>query len=191
MVSANPINIFIYIFQEQILQFMQDVFSFTQVRYTTVEQLSDDILRLSKDRLARISQRLASWPSLSEVSSPSSYESCWMCIKHEGSVQNQVIFNTLRPRQHGRYFADDYFKRIFLNENIGMSIKISLEFVHKGPINNNPALVQIMAWRRSGDKALSEPVMVCLLTHICVTPPQWVNTLRSEQNGQYFADDIF
>ena len=34
-----------------------------------------------------------------------------------------------------------------------------------------------MAWRRSGDKPLSEPVMVSLLTHICVTRPQWVNTL--------------
>ena len=31
-----------------------------------------------------------------------------------------------------------------------------------------------MAWRRSDDKPLSEPVMVSLLKHICVTPPQWV-----------------
>ena len=43
-----------------------------------------------------------------------------------------------------------------------------------GPINNIPALVQIMAWRRSGDKAFSEPMMVNLPTHICVTRPQWV-----------------
>ena len=84
-------------------------------------------------------------------------------------------FNTLRPRQNGHRFADDTFKRIFLNENVRISIKISLNFVPKGPINNNPALVQIMAWRRSGDKPLSEPMMVSLLTHICVTRPQWVN----------------
>ena len=32
-----------------------------------------------------------------------------------------------------------------------------------------------MAWRQSGDKHLSEPAMVSLLTHICVTWPQWVN----------------
>ena len=82
--------------------------------------------------------------------------------------------NTLRPRQNGRRFADDTFKRIFLNENVRISIKISLKFVPKGPIINNPALVQIMAWRRPGDKPLSEPMMVCLLTHICVTRPQWV-----------------
>ena len=83
-------------------------------------------------------------------------------------------FNTLRPRQNGRHFADDNYKHIFLNENVRISIIISLKFVPKGPINNIPALVQIMAWRRPGDKPLSEPMMVRLPTHICVTRPQWV-----------------
>ena len=41
-----------------------------------------------------------------------------------------------------------------------------MKFVPKGPINNIPALVQIMAWRRSSEKPLSEPMMVSLLTHI-------------------------
>ena len=84
--------------------------------------------------------------------------------------------NTLRPRQNGRHFADDDFKRIFLNENVWISIDISLKFISKGPIDNIPALVPIMAWRRSGDKPLSEPMIVRLPTHICVTRPQWVNT---------------
>ena len=88
--------------------------------------------------------------------------------------------NTLRPRQNGRRFAADTFKRIFFNENIRISIKISLKFVPKGSINNNPALVQIMAWRRSGDKPLSEPMMVSLLMHICVTRPQWVKNKISQ-----------
>ena len=44
-------------------------------------------------------------------------------------------------------------------------------------MNNIPTLVQIMAWRRPGDKPLSEPMMVILLTHICVTRPQWVKTI--------------
>ena len=83
-------------------------------------------------------------------------------------------FNTLRPRQHGRHFADDTFKCIFLNENVIISITISLKFVPKGPINNITALVQIMAWCRPGDKPLSEAMMVSLLTHICVTRPPWV-----------------
>ena len=85
------------------------------------------------------------------------------------------VINTLRPRQNGRHFADDIFKRIFLNENIWIPIKISLKFVPKGSINNIPALVQIMAWRRPGDKPLSEPMMLNLPTYICVTRAQWVN----------------
>ena len=72
-------------------------------------------------------------------------------------------FNTLRPIQNGRQFPDDISKCIFLNENVWISIKISLKFVPKGPINNIPALVQIMAWCRPGDKPLSEPMMVSLL----------------------------
>ena len=62
---------------------------------------------------------------------------------------NWAIINTLRPRQNGRRFADDTFKRIFLNENVRISIKISLKFVPKGPSNNNPALVRIMARRQA------------------------------------------
>ena len=90
-------------------------------------------------------------------------------------AQCQLTFvNTLRPRQNGRYFADDIFNRIFVNKNVRISIKFSLKFVPKGLINNIPALVQIMAWRRPGDQPLSEPVMFSLLTHICVTRPQLV-----------------
>ena len=71
-------------------------------------------------------------------------------------------FNSLRPRLSRHRFADDVFKCNFLNENVWIPIKISLKFVPKGPINNIPALVQIMAWRRTGDKPLSEPMMTQL-----------------------------
>ena len=64
----------------------------------------------------------------------------------KGYVMLDVIcFNTLRPKQNGGNFADDPFKCIFFNETVGILIKISLKFVPKGPINNIPALVQIMA----------------------------------------------
>ena len=65
------------------------------------------------------------------------------------------------------------FSNVFSSMKI--LIKILLKFVPKGPINNIPALVQIMAWRRPGDKPLSAPMIVSLSTHICVTRPQWVN----------------
>ena len=64
-----------------------------------------------------------------------------------------------------------------VNENVWIATKISLKFVPKCSINNIPALVQLMAWHRPGDRPLSEPVIVSLPTHICVTRPQWVNSL--------------
>ena len=76
-------------------------------------------------------------------------------------MHNPGYFNTLSPGQNGHHFTDDIFKCIFLNENVWISIKISLNFVPKGP----------------GDKPLSEPMMVSLLTHICVTRPQWVDSV--------------
>ena len=82
----------------------------------------------------------------------------------------------MRSRQNGRHFADDTFKCTSLNENVWIPITSSLEFVPMGPIDNIPALVQIMAWRRPGDKPLSESMMVSLPTHICVTRPQWVKS---------------
>ena len=63
-------------------------------------------------------------------------------------------------------FPDDIFKCIFLNENASITIKMSLRFVPKGPINNIPTLVQMMVRRRPGDKQLSEPMMTSLLTHM-------------------------
>ena len=131
---------------------------------------------------------------------PSHYlNQCWLRIlvihpftisekMHQNNCKIQHIFqrilctpaqgqwvNTLRPRQNGRHFADDIFKCIFLNVNVWMPIKISLKLFPQGPINNIPALVQIMAWRRPGDKPLSGPMRVRLPTRICVTRPQWVN----------------
>ena len=61
-------------------------------------------------------------------------------------------------------------------------LKFHWSFLPKDPINNVQALVQIMAWHRPGDKPLSEPMVVKLPMHICVTRPQWVNTLRPKQN---------
>ena len=65
-------------------------------------------------------------------------------------ISDPLFFNTLRPRQNGRHFADDIFKCIFVNENAWIALKILLKFAPKVRINNIPALVQIMAWRRPG-----------------------------------------
>ena len=80
--------------------------------------------------------------------------------------------NSLGPWQNGLQFADDIFNYISLYENVWIPIKISPTFVPKDPINNISALVQIMAWRRLGDKPFYEPMMVSLPTRICVTRPR-------------------
>ena len=92
-------------------------------------------------------------------------ESCWKVLLMVCYHVNH--FNTLRPRQDGHCFPDDTLERIFLKENVIILIKNSLKFVPKGPINDIPTLVQIMAGRRPGDKPW-------LPTHMCVTRPQRV-----------------
>ena len=86
-----------------------------------------------------------------------------LCITHWGRDKMAAIF------------PDDNFKYIFMNENVRISLKISLNFASRVRINNIPALFLIMAWRHSGDKPLSESMMVRLPTHICITRPQWDN----------------
>ena len=75
------------------------------------------------------------------------------------------------PGQNCRHLADDRSNYIFMNKNVCILIRISLKFVPKGPIDNKPALVQAMAWRRIGDlnQCLSNS-----LTHICGTRGGWV-----------------
>ena len=75
--------------------------------------------------------------------------------------------NTLWPSQNGCHFTDDTFKRIFLNENDRISIKISLKFVPKAPITQYsivgsdnglaPARRQAIIWTNSG--LVTDPYM--------------------------------
>ena len=69
-------------------------------------------------------------------------------------------FDGVKPEQNGHRLADDIFRFIFFNENCCIFIiwwsEISLKITPKGPIDNRPSLVQIMDWRRLGDKPLSE-----------------------------------
>ena len=74
-------------------------------------------------------------------------------------------------------FADDIFKCIFLIENARIAPKVR--------INSIIALVQIMAWPRPGDKSSSEPMVISLLMHICVTRPQWINNHSQHCSPQH------
>ena len=106
-----------------------------------------------------------------------------------GTATRSQSVNTFRPRQNGGHFADGIFKCIFLNKNILISTTVSLKIVPKVPINIIPSLVQIMAWCRPSDKPLSEPIMVRLSMHICITRPQWVDTIHTPKHEQIYNSD--
>ena len=65
-----------------------------------------------------------------------------------------VTFNTLRPRQNCRHFADDIFKCVFLIENLWISLKMSLKFVPKVRINLNQRW--LVYWRTYASLSLNE-----------------------------------
>ena len=115
---------------------------------------------LSSDGLALGSVTTSAWKIMTKFVSP---------------FYTGLALNTLMPRQNGHHLPDNILKSIFLNENVWISLKIWLKFVLNVWINNIPVLVQIMEWHWSGNKPLSRPMMVSLLTHICITRPQWLN----------------
>ena len=92
------------------------------------------------------------------------------------------LLNTFRPRSNCRQFADNIGKYIFLKQNLWIPLKISQKFLPKIRINNMSALVQIAACCRTGDKPLSELLMVSSRTHLCVTRPQWVKPMGTDNN---------
>ena len=108
--------------------------------------------------------------------------SCLTCLSwRQPGIPNWRGIEWLRPISfairamvHLFVILDSTGGVLLIHENLWIPIKISLKFVPKGSINNIPALVRIMAWRRLGDKPLSEPMMVNSPTYICVTRPQWV-----------------
>ena len=145
------------------------------VKYTSVMPSCSSFIieRICRALNCLVSDVMINWPRATLTA----WIMAMIILQRRGSMSimhglGTELINTLRPGQNGRHFADDVFKCIFLDENEWISLNISLKFVPTGPINNIPLLVQIMAWRRPGDKPLSEPMMVILLTHI-----RWVKNL--------------
>ena len=87
------------------------------------------------------------------------FTGAYMC--HSASVNSSPTLD-----KNGRHFTDDIFKRIFLNENVKITIQFSLKGIPKGPIDDKSALVQVMHCRLFGAKPLPEPSSP---THICDT----------------------
>ena len=86
-------------------------------------------------------------------------------------------------------YAVLYFSVLVVSQWLSRLTHWGRDKMAKGPINSIPAMVQIMAWRRPGDKPLSEPMVVSLATHICVARPQWVKPSPTEGTWQRNALD--
>ena len=56
-----------------------------------------------------------------------------------------------------------------------ISIKMSLKRVHGNPVDTKSPMIRVMAWCRTGDKPLPEPMEINQPTHIYVSRPQWVD----------------
>ena len=53
---------------------------------------------------------------------------------------------TLRLRQYGQRFPDGIYRLILLQENYNILIQVLLKIVTTDLFDNNPALIQVMAW---------------------------------------------
>ena len=81
-------------------------------------------------------------------------------ITEYGLCMQVNLFQLISPLDKmAAIVADDIFKCFFLNENDRIPIQISLKYVPMSPIDNRPALVQVMARRQAGDKPLPEPML--------------------------------
>ena len=63
-------------------------------------------------------------------------------------------------RDNGRNFGRLHIECIFLYGNDRIQIQISLKLGPRGPNNDKAVLVQLLAWRRTGDKPLPEPMII-------------------------------
>ena len=86
-----------------------------------------------------------------------------MDFAHAG-MPHCIIYGTIYPLTHGPPFPRRHFQMLFLQWKCMNIDWILIEVSSWGPINNIPALVQMMAWHRPDDKPLSEPILVSLLT---------------------------
>ena len=95
---------------------------------------------------------------------------------HNYSLESYVAnMYVPRPRQNGHHFEDDTFKWIFLHENRGILVQISLKMFPMA------------------QQTISNYFNQCwynLLTRVYATRPQWINTLRSWQHGRHFPEEL-
>ena len=114
-------------------------------------------------------------------------------VKNWGNLSCLQLVNSSPPGQNGHNFTDDGFKEFSEMKSCFfytcILIWMSLKFVLKGPINNIPTLVQLMAWHWLGDKLLSEHMMVRLQMHIYIYALGLIELSRKASVMRWVCDD--
>ena len=71
---------------------------------------------------------------------------------------SKLIYQLLSLWKKGRHFADHLLSEIALMKNFVFWFKFHWSFFPKGLVDNKAPLVQVLAWCRTGDKPLPEPI---------------------------------
>ena len=105
-------------------------------------------------------------------SHPAAHAEVWSLVRSGTSAYpdwNSYV-NSSPPEPNGRHFGRRHSQKVFLEWNGRIPIQIPLKFVPKSPIENKPALVQVMAWPLTGDDPLPEPMIIQFIdAYICGT----------------------
>ena len=88
---------------------------------------------------------------------------------------------TLKPKQNCCHFTEFIFNCISWMKIYELCFRFHWNFD-----NNIPALVQIMAWHRPGNKPLSQPMTVSLLMHVSLG----FNELRAPERNVQPKNDL-
>ena len=107
------------------------------------------------------------WHEMRCISTYRSWNNWAVIVETIFSVMKMVLFSYFSFRRR-------HFQMHFLEGKVLFFYSNFTEFVPSGSFDNKLAWVQVMAWCRTGDKLLSEPMLLGSQTHICGTRGIWV-----------------
>ena len=95
-----------------------------------------------------------------------------------------ILVNSSLSEQNGRHFPRGICKCIYMKDKLCILIWIPLKFIPTVPVDNIVALLQIMAWCRTGDKLLSETMLTRLTYALCGIRRRW-GKIRLVSHGSF------
>ena len=103
----------------------------------------------------------------------------WPCQELARTIRGITISGALThwDRVKMRFLQTTFIQYNIFNENDRICITISLNLSPGGPFDNLPTLVRIVAWCRSGNTPLFEPLWCNSRMQTYITRSHWVKAL--------------